>query len=523
MKNHMGLAWLVPGVYHGIDFSRNVRGLRGMPRRLLLLGHKLDAGTMPLGQQMQITSLAEIIAKAGRGSMLVAMYMAAYANADKGLPIDVMAVAPADGSQVAASLVAVSLSEGSTVAAAGEVPIYVHGVRCSALVTTSDTVITVAEKLVASINAAAAARPDVQVVASIPGDAAAGEFRVECRWVGASGNDIDLRATYYDDDLLPSNVVLTIPTMSGGVGVPSLQDVTGLLVTQSTPPGPDYEEPDTLTLAEALAGYRATEIVCPWTDSPNMLAIEAELTARWGRANMQDGQCVKAVRGTVSETTAWKASRQSEQCHTLPVLADCTNPWESAAMLGANVESVAVGDPSMHYRGRPMVGYMGPRRGAGYTDDERNALLTAGMSPLEVAADGTAIVSIVRTDYTQTAQGAEDKSRAQLPWVKFMSYYRWFTLAEFALNYSAGWKLDPYASEPVPGVNIMTAPLAKDVMVGNYTKLIKAGFVSQDLQGYIDSVQTEVDAANCLVNIEDEPKMLSPYYQTGIISYPVAS
>lgn len=498
MANLMGLGWLLPGVYQKIDFGRNVRGLRGMPRRVLLIGHDLN-GEMVRMAPLQVRSLADALTQAGRGSMLAAMWAAAYLNADKGLPIDIMSVAPPSGGAVASADPVVSLSSGTTVAEAGEVPFYVHGLRASVAATVDDTPTTLAEKLVAAINALSDLYPTVQVVASVPSGAAPGTFRVSCRWAGVSGNNIDLRSTYYDDDRLPSNVVLTIPAMSGGTLNPDLSGI-----------------------ADALAGYRATEIVCPFTDSTTMQALEAELIQRWSHANMTDGQACKVVRGTATNVLAWKTPRGSEQGHSIPVLGDCTNPWETGAMVAAGIESVAVGDPSMHYLGRPLVGYMGPRRGTGYSDVERNDMLRAGLSPLSVAADGTATLGRVVTDYTQTAQGTEDASRRELPWVKFMSYYRWFTLTEFALNYREGWKLDPFAGDPVPGVKIMTEPLIVDVMVGNYSKLVQAGLVSQDLQSYIDSVKAEIDAHNCLVNIEDSPQMLSPYYQTGIISYPVA-
>lgn len=496
MQNLMGLGWLLPGVNHKIDFGRNVRGLAGMPRRLLLIGHDIPSqGEMQRLRPMQVSTLSEAMALAGRYSMLFGMWAAAYSNADKGLPIDIMAVAMPDG-EWAQSRPVVSLSSGATAAEAGEVMFYVHGLRASVSVTTDDTPTSIASNLVAAINALGNL---LQVHASVPADAEPGEFKLAARWSGASGNDIDLRGTYYDDDRLPSNVVLTIPAMSGGTLNPDLSNI-----------------------ANALAGYRATEIVCPWLDSTTLTALEAELTARWGHANMSDGQALTVMRGTSTAVKSWMTDRNSEQCHTVPVLDDCTNPWQTAAMVAAGIESIAASDPSMHYLGRQLVGYMGPRRGAGYTEDERNDMLKAGLSPLEVAADGTATIGRMVTHYTHNTQGADDKSRRELPWVKFMSYYRWYTVTQFRLQYSSGWKLDPSATEPIPGVPIMTAALAVETMVGNYTQLIKAGFVQQDLQAYIDSVRAEIDAPNCLVMIEDEPKMLSPYYQTGITSFPVA-
>ena len=46
ITNLLSVNFLVPFVAGKIEFSRAIRGLRGMPRRLLLVGHKLAAGTL---------------------------------------------------------------------------------------------------------------------------------------------------------------------------------------------------------------------------------------------------------------------------------------------------------------------------------------------------------------------------------------------------------------------------------------------------------------------------------------------
>jgi phage tail sheath gpL-like len=123
LPNLLNLNFKVPYVAAKIDFSRAVRGLRGMPRRLLLVGHKLVAGTLALNTIMTVSNEPDAIARLGEGSQLLAMWRAANANRDLGLPIDVVALA-VNGSATAASS---TLVVGGAPTEAGEVMVYVHG------------------------------------------------------------------------------------------------------------------------------------------------------------------------------------------------------------------------------------------------------------------------------------------------------------------------------------------------------------------------------------------------------------
>ena len=71
MPNLLSLQFLVPFTAAKIDFSRAIRGLRGMPRRLLLIGHKLDAGNAKLDTIQAVSTEADAVALYGEGSVLV--------------------------------------------------------------------------------------------------------------------------------------------------------------------------------------------------------------------------------------------------------------------------------------------------------------------------------------------------------------------------------------------------------------------------------------------------------------------
>lgn len=493
LPNLFSLNYLVPGVAAKIDFSRAVRGLRGMPRRLLLIGHKLASGAAPLNSRLTVTTEADAVSQFGEGSMLALMWRAAKRNADLGLAIDCIAIAVGAGNSQAGSLISISNFAGSSapLAESGEVMLHIGGERISVGVSTVDTVSTVASKLIAAINA----RPALPVAATATLQPA--EVQLTCKWGGTTGNDIDVRTTHYPEERLPRGLTLTVPAMTYGSVTPDLSPVIA-----------------------AMQGYRATEIVCPFTDATSLGLLEAEMAARWLANNMQDGAVVTCLRGTEGSVTTWLAARNSPHVHTIAVTRDMTNPFETAAMAGAAIESMAAIDPAVPQTGTPLLGYRGPAQGAGFTVDQANNLLVAGASPLLLNPDGTGALWRMVTNYNQTAQGAEDRSMAHLCWIKTMSYYRWFCVTEFLTKYVA-FKLAQYITEPIPGQRIMTKELGEEIMIGLYTTFMAAG-LCQHMPYYKDTLVVEIDGPNGKLKIKDEPVLVVQHYQTELTSYAVA-
>lgn len=493
LQNLLSLNFLVPFVAAKNDFSRAIRGLRGMPRRLLLIGHKLTPGTLPLNTVATVSTEADAVAQFGEGSMLVSMWRAAKANADLGLPIDAIAIAPGGSAVAATSTLALTnaAGAGAVLQSSGEVMVYIEGVRISVGVTTSDTQATVATKLINAVNAV----PTLPVTAAATGNT--NEVKLTARWGGTTGNDIDVRGLYYLEDRLPTGLTMTTPAMSTGAVTPDLTPVVA-----------------------AMTNYRATEIVSAFTDSTSMGILEAEMATRWQANNMQDGAVCVGFRGTESGITTWLSTRNSAHVHTIATTKDCTSPWVTAAMAGAAIESQAAVDPAVPATGIPLLGYKGASAGNAFTVDQLNNLLVAGGSPLQVASDYTGSLLRMVTNYTQTSAGAADRSMAELAWIKTMSYYRWFHVSEFLTKYQ-GYKLAQYLTEPIPGQKIMTAELGEEIMLGLYKLFCDAG-LCQNPTYYRDSLVVEVDGPNGRLKIQDEPVIVTQHYQTEITSYVVA-
>lgn len=493
IQNILSLNFLVPFTAHKLDFSRAIRGLRGMPRRLLLVGHKLAAGTTPLNTIVTVSTESDALQRFGEGSILAAMWRAAKNNADYGLTIDCIAIATGGSAVAATSTLVVTNSAGAVAGLlqGGEAVVYIGGERVSVAVSTADTQATVATKLIAAINA----RPRLPVTAATTANT--NEVRLSARTPGTLGNDIDVRTTYYFDDKLPAGLTITTPAMAGGTGA---ADITPAIT--------------------AMSGYRATEIVCPFTDAPNMVLLEQELAARWLANNMQDGQAVNCVRGTESAVTTWLTARNSPHVHTIVVTKDATSPWETAAMAGAAIESLAAVDPAAPHTGVQLVGYRGPAAGNHWTIDQQAALLAIGGSPLAVASDYSGSLLRMVTNYDTTQSGQPDRSMAELAWIKTMSYYRWFVVSEFSTKYR-GFKLAQYIADPLPGQKIMTPQLGEEIMLGIY-KLFEDVALMQNGAYYRETLLVEVDGPNGKLKIQDEPVLVTQHYQTEITSYVVA-
>lgn len=493
IANLLSLNFLVPFVAAKLDFSRAIRGIRGMPRRLLLVGHKLTAGETALNLLVTVSTEADAVQRFGEGSILVAMWRAAKANADFGLKIDCIAIATGTAAAAATSTLVLTNAAGALAGLTngGEVMLYIGGVRIAVGVTTTDTQATVATKLINAINA----RPSLPVSAGTT--ASTNEVLLTARTVGPLGNMVDLRNLYYFDDRMPVGLSMTTPAMAGGTVA---ADVTPLIT--------------------AMAGYRATEIVCPFTDSPALAIIETEMAARWAANNMQDGQVVNCVRDTEANLGTFFSTRNSPHLHTIAVTRDATSPWETAAMAGAVIESMAMDDPAVPHTGAVLQGYRGPSAGNHWTTDQLNNLLTLGGAVLGIAPDYSGSLLRVVTNYASTVSGAADRSMAELCWIKTMSYYRWLHVTEFQIKYQ-GFKLAQYIDDPLPGQKIMTAELAEEIMVGLYKQLMDVGLV-QNLEYYRDTLEVEIDGPNGKLRVRDEPVIVTQHYQTEITSYVVA-
>jgi len=484
INNLLSLDFLVPFVAHKFDATNAIRGLVGMPRSVLLIGQAKPPAGVDITKRHRVTTEAEAIGLLGEGSMLLAMWRGAKANAALGIPLDLVILADDETALAATGKVTIQVDAQH---AAGELPLYIGGERLRIGVSVTDTSTTAATKLINAINA----RKRLPVTAAAGQNP--GEITLTCNWKGATGNTIDLRGAYFADDQVPQGVTMTITAMAGGA-----------------------VNPDIDPFVAAIKGTRPTEIAMPYNDSANLGVLEDELERRWNFDNMRDGQAVTVMRGTEGEVTAFLGPRNSPMCHTLCVTRDLTNTWETAAMAAAAIESHCSTDPAYPFTGTKLAGYVAARQEDDWETEQRGNLLSAGGSVLETMEDGTANLLRMVTNYITHPTGALDPSWRNLNWVKTLSYYRWFTVREFQTTYR-GYKMAEYLVEPIPGQKIMTVQLGTDIMLNNYDQFVAVGLF-QNAEYYKKTLLVEVDGTSGKLKVLDQPVLVTQHYQTEITS-----
>ncbi len=257
----------VPLAYIEFDNSRANTGAVTSQHRRLVIGQMRSSGTATAGELIRVTRPDQGQPLFGEGSMLAEMVRATL---DTDQFIETWAIALEDDAAGQAATGSIQISSPPT--AAGTLVLYIAGQRIRVGVAADDEVADVATNAAAAINALGR----LPVTAS----AATDTVTLTCRWKGATGNDIDLRANYYSGEELPAGLALTFTAMSGGTANPDI--------------------------APAIAGMAGTwfkTVVMPYTDTANLDALAAELEERWGPIKASDGVAYAAFRGTHATTT----------------------------------------------------------------------------------------------------------------------------------------------------------------------------------------------------------------------------
>ncbi|PZW46850.1 tail sheath protein [Humitalea rosea] len=306
--NAIPLSIRVPGTYVEISNTRAIRGLTKWPARVMLLGQMLSTGTAAANVPIQITSATMARTAFGRGSMLAHLFAAWFGNT---LTTEVWAIPMVDA--VAGVAATGTVTAVGTATAPGTIPLLVGGRRVEVGVTTGDTAAAVAT----AVSAAIAASLDLPLTASVLSAA----VTLTAKHKGTCGNSIDVRHSFYPGEALPAGITLTIVPMAGGVTNPTVQ-----------------------TALDAIGDTWFTDFVTPWTDAPNLVALEAKLAGDFGPLAMRDAHGWAALSGTFSALTTFGAGRNSPQ---LTVLADRGSPTRAreatSAIAGLAARTAAIG------------------------------------------------------------------------------------------------------------------------------------------------------------------------------------
>lgn len=350
--------------------------------KTLLVGQRTSTGSKAAGLLTRITSAAQALAFYGRGSMLHRMAMAYFAGDALG---EVYAISLDDngaGVPAAGSIKCTTLPS-----AAGVLSFYIAGTLVSVSVTTSDTKITIAQKIEDAIDAL----PDLPVTALTDG---IDKVDITAKNDGPQGNDIDLRLNYLGEaggESTPAGSAWTIVAMAAGA-----------------------TEPSTVPAIDAMADEAFEFVAWPYTSTTALNLLRDELadnsTGRWGPMRQLYGHAFSALRNTVGNLTT--AGNLRNDPHVTIAGIDKSPSWTpeiAAAMTAAVAGSIRV-DPARPLHTLPLVGILAPEVIDRFSLTERNTLLFDGIATLTSSRAGEVAIERAITTYQLNTSSAPDAS-----------------------------------------------------------------------------------------------------------------
>lgn len=458
-----------PGQYVEFDNSRAVQGLLSMPHKVLVLGQRLDTGTVTALTPVRVTQADQAVEYFGRGSMLAAMVAAAVA-ANPAIELWVIAL----DDDVAGVAAAGAISFTGPASGAGTIHLYIAGQRVKVGVASGDAASAIASAAAAAINA----EPDLPVTAAVDGVDDT-KVTLTARNKGEAGNGIDLRVNYYQGEALPAGVGVTVTAMSGGSGNPDLADAV-----------------------TAMADEQYNTIVLPYTDAANLTVIEAELDRRWGAMVQIEGHAYAAARGTHAELGTLGDGRNSPHLTIMDAHASPTPPYIWAAVLGATCAYYGNIDPARPFQTLPLVGVLPEAEAQRFTREERDLLLHDGVSTHLVDVGSRVVIERVITTYKTNAYGLPDPSYLDVNTVLTLAYLRYSVRARIAQRFPRH-KLADDGTNVGAGQAIVTPRVIRAELVALFRDWEEAGLAEGIEQFKADLVverdETDPNRVNALI------------------------
>ena len=442
--------------------------------RCVIVGLKTSGGTMAYDKLYRVSSQQQIDTLAGPRSLLREMARVALRDAPA---LDLFIMATNETSLVprvqTLTLVAPQPGVGY---------FEIMGERISISISSTDTATTIAAAIAAAIQSYY--NPQTGAMLPYTATSAAGVVTLSCTHPGALGNEIDIYAPGYADNMFASSGVFTVAQTTAGSGNP-----TALATTLAS-----------------LADEAADVLVSPWSDSTSLGIYQAwsnDVSGRWSWARQAYGHVFCAAVGNLSGLTTLGLSLNDRHLTVCgwPTAGSSGNPHPSYLVAAATAASlypwltdISYGNISRAHQGKPLQDIKPPRdanvRLGGY--NTRNALNKSGISTYEVAPDGTVMLSKIITTYQTNAAG--------LPDGVFRDVQRLFQVSEGLKFMRARW-FDLFGQKALAGSNpgalgvIVTPADIKAGMVGVHAETCMRG-IFQDNATFAKLLQVRINPDN---------------------------
>jgi phage tail sheath gpL-like len=461
--------WKLPLYWVEVDPSK--AGLWTIRQPALLVGIMTGEGVAVPDVAVAIGTQAQADKQFGEGSQLANMFRAFFANNFShevwGLP-----VAEPDAGTAATGTITVTVDASGH--EAGTIHLYVGGQHVPVNITASDTLNDINVAISAAINE----NFDLPVT-SVGGPA---DVTLTCNWVGTSGNDIDMRDSYYGrigSEELPTGVTIAysgLGMLSGGAGVPDF------------------------TTAISNLGERAFEYVAlPFTDSTSLMAWELEYgftdSGRWGWMRQLYGHIFSAKRSDYANMILFGETRNAGTTSIMGVELGSPAPvFEWTAAYTAKAARGLTNDPARPLQTLEFTGVLPAPLHERFNRPELNTFAGYGIATQEVDPNGAPMILRETTTYQLNLYGQGDDAYELVTTLatlaRLLRNQRQTITSQFPRH-----KLANDGTRFGPGQAIVTPGLIAAELVGQYRQDEFNGLV-EDVRSFKENLLVERDANN---------------------------
>jgi phage tail sheath gpL-like len=409
-------------------------------QRTLIIGQVTAGGNAVLNVPLMSQGVPDAALVGGLGSVLHLMTQAYRRNDPDG---EVWYLPLADDPAAIAATGTVTITAPAT--ATGTLYLYIGGVRIAQAILPTQTTAQIATALVTSINAT----PALPVLASVN----AAVVTLTAINKGPTGNEIDLRLNYQGSrggEVLPVGLALTVAPMTGGATAPSMAGAFA-------------------NLGNMMFDF----IICPYTDTISLNAVQALLndqTGRWCWSAQLYGHAFACKSGTVATLTTFGLARNDQHASVLGVYDSPTPAYICAALWAGSVAPSLRNDPGQPLQTLAIGGMLAPPIQSRFILADRNILLYDGISTFTVADDGTVAVENLITTYQKNANGVADNSYLQIETLYTLAFVLRFMRTVITSKY-ARVKLAANGTRLAPGANVVTPNVIRGEIIAIYRTL----------------------------------------------------
>lgn len=380
-----------PAVLLALALGANAASIGGQPLKILCVGNKTSAGSMTADTQVaKPVSVDDAVALAGTGSELALMATAALSI--PGATVHMLAQAEPAGTKAAATLTIATTATGT-----GNFYLWIHGVLIVTSVVSGQNVATISQAIQNQIAAKTAL---LGVTSSV--NTGTGVITITWRHNGTRGNACTLRKAV-DSSVTGTTFTLSAATLTSGTGG---ADSTNAIATAAAG---IYHRIAVATAPNTAGGSTSTE-------NADLVKWKTHLGTMGGPLVGRREQLVFCTTDSLGAATTTVQTNLNE-----PLMQALFHPgaedipgvvaagWASARSV-AEAANPAVNESSWNPTLVNASGYCKPQSDASLylSNSSAASALDVGLTPIQVAADGTTFIVRSITTHSQDASGNPD-------------------------------------------------------------------------------------------------------------------